>query len=210
MDGEMFALRKKLILVTLAAVILLVGATVIKTKNPFNFGISPLYVNDGLRQTGRRLEVAFTCDNLLMVASNQYAIWIEDMDGNYVDTLYVTRYTAGEGHRRRPQSIREWVAAADPGNMRASEIDAIAGATPKPGNYVVCWDFTDGKGNPVTGSRYRYFIEGTLYMDDDVMYSGVIHLGDDAWEEYPEPEYTVADSEYKAMLSNVRVAYYPD
>jgi hypothetical protein len=210
MDGGNLALRKKLIIVTLAAALLLGTATVVKVKNPLNFGIKPLLADDGQRQTSKRLEVSFSYDNLLMVASNQYAIWIEDMDGNYVDTLYVTRYTAGEGYRRRPQSIRKWVAAAKPDNMRSAEIDAITGATPKPGNYVVYWDFTDGKGRHVTDYQYRYFFEGTLYLDDDVMYSGVINLGDDLWEEYPEPEYTIADSEYKAMLSNVRVAYHPD
>lgn len=94
--------------------------------------------------------------------------------------------------------------------MRAAEIDSIAGATPKPGDYTVYWDFTDGKGKPVTGAQYRYFIEGTLYMDDDVLYSGVIPAGAEPWEESPVPVYTVPDSAYKAMLSNVRVAYYPN
>jgi hypothetical protein len=209
MDGGKTAVKKKIIIVTLSAVLLLGSATMVKIKNPFNFAISPLITAGTRTPTGRRLEISFTTDNLLMVASNQYAFWIEDMDGNYVDTLYVTRYTAGEGHRRRPQSIRKWVSAANPGNMRSSEIDAISGATPKPGDYVVYWDFTDGKGVPVTGARYRYFIEGTMYMDDDVLYSGVITVGGDGWEEYPIPEYSVPNGAYKDMLSNVRVAHYP-
>jgi len=210
MDGGKTALKKKLFIVTLTAVLLLVSATVVKVKNPFNFGINPLITENGQKQTGRRLEISFSCDNLLMVASNQYAFWIEDMEGNYVDTLYVTRYTAGEGHRRRPQSIRKWVSTAKPGDMRSSEIDAITGATPKPGNYVVYWDFTDGNGAPVIDVQYRYFIEGTMYMDDDVLYSGIIILGDEEWEEYPVPEYSVSNSEYKTMLSDIRVAYYPN
>jgi hypothetical protein len=145
-----------------------------------------------------------------LVASNQYAFWIEDMDGNYIDTLYVTRYTAGEGYRRRPQSIPQWVLAAKPGDMRAAEIDAIEGATPKPGNYVVSWDFTDGEGNPMEDTHYRYFVEGTMYMGDNVLYSGIFTLGEDVWEEYPAPEYSIPNGEYKAMLSNIRVAYYPN
>jgi hypothetical protein len=203
-------LKKKLILVTLAAILLLGCAIVVKVKNPLNFGIRPLMAADGQGQTGRRLEISFSCDNLLLVASNQYAFWIEDMDGNYIDTLYVTRYTAGEGHRRRPQSIPKWVAAARPGEMRSSEIDSIAGATPKPGNYVVYWDFTDGKGKPAADRQYRYFIEGTMFMDDDALYSGVIPAGGEPWEESPVPAYSVPDSEYKAMLSHVKVAYYPN
>ncbi|MDR2650507.1 MAG: DUF2271 domain-containing protein [Clostridiales bacterium] len=203
-------MKKKLILVTLAAILLLSSATIVKIKNPFNFGIRPLIIADEQKQTGRRFEISFSCDNLLLVASNQYAFWIEDMDGNYIDTLYVTRYTGGEGYRRRPQSIQQWVSAARPGDMRSSEIDAITGATPKPGNYSVYWDFTDGKGNAASDTQYRYFIEGTMYMGDNVLYSGVFTTGEEVWEEYPVPEYSVPNSEYKAMLSNIRVAYYPN
>jgi hypothetical protein len=210
MDRRDVALKKKLIIIILAAVLLLSSATIVKVKNPFNFGITPLTVADGQTQTGRRLEISMSYDNLLLVASNQYAFWIEDMEGNYIDTLYVTRYTAGEGYRRRPQSIPKWVSSAEPGNMHSSEIDAISGATPKPGNYTVYWDFMDGKGELVTSSQYRYFIEGTMYMNDDVLYSGIITMGEESWEEYPRPEYSVPGSEYKSMLSNIRVTYYPN
>jgi len=201
-------LKKKLIIITLVAALFLGLAIIVKVKNPFNFGISPLVAAGGQKQTGKRLEISFSYDSLLLVASNQYAFWIEDMDGNYINTLYVTRYTAGEGYRRRSQSIPKWVSAARPGDMRSSEIDAITGATPRPGNYVAYWDFTDSKGELVTGTQYRYFVEGTMYMDDDVLYTGVINVGTESLEEYPIPEYSVFDSEYKAMLSNVRVAYY--
>jgi hypothetical protein len=210
MDRERTVLRKKLIAVTLMAALLLGSATIMKVKNPFNFGISPLVATDEQKQTGRRLEISFSYDNLLLVASNQYAFWIEDMKGNYIDTLYVTRYTAGEGYRRRPQSIQKWVAAAEPNTMSSLEIDAITGATPKPGDYIVYWDFTDGRGQLVTGNQYRYFIEGTMYMDDDVLYSGIITAGTESWEDHPSPEYRIPGSQYKAMLSNVRVAYYPN
>lgn len=210
MERGKSTLRKKFIIITLVAALFLTSAIVVKVKNPFNFGISPLMTAGEQTQTGKRVEISFSCDNLLLVASNQYAFWIEDMDGNYVDTLYVTRYTAGEGYRRRPKSIPKWVSAANPNDMRSSEIDAITGATPKPGDYVVYWDFTDGKGELVAGTEYRYFIEGTMFMDDDVLYSGIIKVGEEQWEEYPTPEYSLPDSEYKAMLSNVQVSYYPN
>ena len=38
-------------------------------------------------------------------ASNQFAIWIEDMDGNYINTLYATAWTANGGYASRPDSI---------------------------------------------------------------------------------------------------------
>jgi hypothetical protein len=49
-----------------------------------------------------------------------------------------------------------------------------------------------------------------MYNDDDVLYSGVVTMGDEAWEYYPVPEYTVPDSAYKAMITNVQVSYFPN
>jgi hypothetical protein len=94
--------------------------------------------------------------------------------------------------------------------MSSSEIDVIAGATPRPGDYLAVWDFTDRNGNMVTGTEFRYFIEATMNNDDDVLYTGVITIGEEAWEYSPMPEYTVPDSDYKAMITNVRVAFYPN
>ncbi len=202
-------MKKKFIFITIAAALILAAITVTKIMNPLNLGISPLITANGQKPIGRSLEISFSYENLALVASNQYAFWIEDMDGKYVDTLYVTRYTAGEGHRRRPNSIPQWVSAAGIADMRNSEIDAISGATPKPGNYLVYWDFKDSKGNVVEGTEYRYFIEASVMNNDTAVYSGVIAIGEETWEDWPVPEYSNPNSEYNAMLSNVRVAYYP-
>ena len=211
--GRRIILKKKLIIAAIVVALFIVGIAVFAATsifNLFNIGISPLEKADGKEQTGRRLEVSFSYDKQLMVASSQYAIWVEDMGGNYVDTLYVTRYTAQEGYHRRPKSIPQWVSVANPAEMQPLEIDVISGATPRSGAYRVFWDFTDRSGNLVTGDEYRYFFEATMYNDDDVMYSGVISIGNDEWEQFPIPEYSVPNSEYKAMIENVRVAYYPD
>jgi hypothetical protein len=45
-------------------------------------------------------------------------------------------------------------------------------------------------------------------MGDNVLYSGVFSAGEESWDEYPVPVYRIPNSEYKAMLSNVHVAYY--
>lgn len=203
-------MMKKLILVTLAAALLFGANMVVKAFNPLNMGIEPLALASEQEPVGKRLEISFSYDRLALIASNQYAIWIEDLDGNYIDTLYVTRYTSQEGHRRRPNSIPQWVSAAKPGDMSASEIDAVSGATPKPGNYVIDWDFTDRNGNMVPDSQYRYFFEASLYNDDLAVYSSIINTDGEPWTDEPAPEYSNPDSEYKAMISNVKVAYYPD
>jgi hypothetical protein len=203
-------MRKRFVIVTIAVVIILVATTVTKVANPLNLGINPLMVADSQKPTGRSFEISFSYENLALVASNQYAFWIEDMDGNYIDTLYVTRYTSQEGHRRRPNSIPKWVSAAGIAEMRNSEIDAIAGATPKSGSYLVYWDFRDSNGNAVEGTEYRYFVEASVMNSDTVIYSGIIKIGEETWVEQPTPEYSNPNSEYNAMLSNVRVAYYPN
>ena len=209
---KIFSKRKVIIIVSaiFAAFLILIGIIAVRFLNPFNIGISPLRTANDAEQSGRRLEITFSYEKQRMVASSQFVFWIEDMDGNYVDTLYVTRYTAIEGYHRRPKSLPQWVAISKPGNMPSSEIDAIAGATPKSGDYRVYWDFTDSTGNLVTGSQYRYFIEATMYNDDNAVYSGVITISDEAWHEYPAPEYSVPASEYKSMIGAVRVAYHPN
>jgi hypothetical protein len=73
--------------------------------------------------------------------------------------------------------------------MGSAEIDAISGATPRNGDYFVYWDFTDRNGNPVAGEQFRFFIEGTMNNHDDVLYTGIITVGDEVWEDIPIPVY---------------------
>ena len=203
-------MKKKLIITTIAAVFIL------GTAMGFFIGcasssesISPLRSVNEQGQTGQRLEVSFSYDKVRTIASSQYAIWIEDTNGNYIDTLYVTGYTARRGHRNRPNSLPQWVAIARPASMQQSEIDTISGATPSPGDYTASWDFTDRNGIPVAGSQFRYFIEATMNNGDNAVYSGIIALGGEAWDERPVPVYTIPDSQYRSMITNVRVAYFP-
>lgn len=99
-----------------------------------------------------------------------FAIWVEDLDGNYIETLYVTQYFAkgifghGEtkpgkwkntpGEVRRPAALPYW---SHKRNIKASDglyapspetavPDALTGATPK-GN------FTLNTGSKVTGDK---------------------------------------------------------
>jgi hypothetical protein len=89
-----------------------------------------------------------------------FAIWVEDLDGNYIETLYVTQYFAkgvfghGEvqegkwknepGEARRPATLPYWshkrnIKANDGLFAPAPETavpDALSGATPK-GNFIL-------------------------------------------------------------------------
>jgi len=203
--------KKVLIVISITLVIIITFGVIayIKIMNPFNVGIAPLTIQNGHSETGKRLEITFSYQKQRMVASSQYAFWIQDMDGNYIDTVYVTQWTAQGGFRYRPLSITQWVAAANPQKKDQSEIDAISGATPSSGDYKIVWDFTDRSGNPVTESQYKFFFEGTMNSEDNVIFYGIIDISNEPWEYIPTPSYCLHDSEYKNMLTNVKVAFFP-
>jgi hypothetical protein len=106
-----------------------------------------------------------------------FAIWVEDLDGNYIETLYVTQYFAkgvfghGEtspgkwknepGEVRRPAALPYWshkrnIKAADGLYAPSPETavpDALTGATPK-GNFIL------KTGSKVTGDNsFRVLVE---------------------------------------------------
>jgi len=106
-----------------------------------------------------------------------FAIWVEDLDGNYIETLYVTQYFAkgvfghGEtspgkwknepGEVRRPAALPYWshkrnIKAADGLYAPSPETavpDALTGATPN-GNFIL------KTGSKVTGDNsFRVLVE---------------------------------------------------
>jgi hypothetical protein len=201
---------KKIIIIAAITLVLVIGIFFgCRTLRSNNNNISPLKTANEQELSGRRLEISFSYANVRMIASSQFAFWIEDIDGNYVDTLYVTQWTAQGGYRRRPTSISQWVTAAGLANMQQSEIDTISGATPQPGDYLVSWDFTDRNGNFVTGTQYHYFIEATMNFNEHVLFTGVITIGE-SLAYNPTPIFNPPDTRFHNMITNVRVTYYPD
>jgi len=204
--------KKKLIIIAIiagAVIVVLAAAGYIWVMNPFNVGIDPLVTSSRPADAGRLLEISFSYSKQRLIASSQFAFWIEDMDGNYIDTLYVTQWTARGGYSYRPLSLPIWVSAAQPSGIGTVEMDAISGATPRSGSYYIYWDFTDRNGNMVTDTELRFFIEGTMNFNDDVMYTGVITVGDEGWTQTPAPEFSLQDSVYKDMVTDVRVTFHP-
>jgi hypothetical protein len=152
-------------------------------------------------------------------ASNQFAVWIEDTDGNFVTTLYATRYTANGGFKDRPESISEWVNKSGLAVMEQSEIDAISGATPQTGRLSYTWDLTDTEGNTVPSGEYRFFVEGSLRWSNRVIYSGIIDIGGETATVKAEPQYfyttsgnqneLTEESPENAMVGNVEANLTP-
>lgn len=105
-----------------------------------------------------------------------FAVWVEDLEGNYIETLYVTQYFAkgvfghGEsepgkwknepGTVRRPATLPYWsfkrnIKAADGLYAPSPETavpDALTGATPKAG-------FSLKTGSKATDKKFRVLVE---------------------------------------------------
>jgi len=133
-------------------------------------------------------------------ASNQHAVWIEDMSGNVVRSLFASRWTAEGGYKARPDSIALWVERAGLADMTKEEVDAVSGASPGSGLQSYTWDLTDDSGDIVPPGDYRFFVEGTLRWKNFVLYSGVITLGAEPVTVQATAEFTYeGDGRYNAL-----------
>jgi len=148
------------------------------------------------------LTIAFDFVRQSGSASNQYAVWIEDMDGNYVNTIFATNWTAQGGYRNRPDSIALWVDRSDLASIPRTEVDAISGATPRTGNQTYTWNLTDKNGDIVPHGEYKFFVEGTLRWRNYVLYSGVITIGNEPVTVEADAEFVYEASDRQAALTN--------
>jgi hypothetical protein len=152
-------------------------------------------------------------------ASNQYAVWFEDMDGNYINTVYATGWTAKGGFKTRPDSIKLWVEKSGIAAMPDYYIDAVSGATPKSGTQTYTWNLRDINGEEVPAGEYKFFVEGTLRWKNYVLYSGVISIGGAPATVQAEAEFVYEASGEQAaltetspensMLKSVTASYVP-
>lgn len=137
-----------------------------------------------------------------------FAIWVEDMEGNYIETLYVTQYFAkgvfghGEAERgkwknepgevRRPAALPYWSHKRDikandglyAPTPETSVPDALTGATPK-GNFIL------ETGSKVEiNSKFKVFLEVNQPWDSN-----------DYWTNSKFPD----DIDYKTSLQPAMV-----
>ena len=163
------------------------------------------------------VSISFDFEKQQGYASNQFAVWVEDMDGNLVKTLYVTKFTAKGGFEQRPDAIPVWVERA--GIAQNGDVDAVTGATPKSGNVSFVWDLTDESGARIADGTYRFFVEGTLRWKNHVLFTGEITLDGRATTAEATAEYSYAASDdadalteaavENAMITGVTAEYIP-
>ena len=152
-------------------------------------------------------------------ASNQLAVWVEDTEGNLVQTLYATKFTAGGGYQSRPEAIPRWVQKSGLAGMNGEAVDAISGATPQSGSCSLLWDMKDQNGNDVPHGEYQFFVEGSLRGKNCVVYSGSITVGDSPAAKQADAEFFFEATEEQpalseespeaSMIENVTAEYIP-
>src|SRR5208283_3395559 len=107
--------------------------------------------------------ISYTLFHPHWIASNQLAVWIEDSQGAFVQTIFATDFMARrKGYIKRPQSCPEWVKASGLASLPDASIDAVSGATQKPGPIELSWNCTDANGKAVLPGTYTYKVEGNI------------------------------------------------
>ncbi len=162
-------------------------------------------------QAGGRVEITYRLERIGGTASNQLAVWIEDEAGAHVRTLFATDFTARKrGFQRRAQSLPTWVKTAGIAGWEQSAIDAVSGATQKPGMVKLVWDCTDARGRRVPEGVYVYRVEGNLRWDSTVLWTGRIRVGAQADSSQAEARYQPTGAEKRGVLAaDVRAAFRP-
>ncbi len=143
------------------------------------------------------------------LASAQYAVWIEDNNGKFIKTVYVTSYTARGGYNQRPESIPVWVSKAKPAQLSDAQLDAISSATiMRDGVRKYIWDCRDESGNPVSAGTYRFFVEGSYSWSSKVLFSGTVTVGGNTQDNIPvTAEYNDAETHNRDMITNLKAIY---
>lgn len=163
--------------------------------------------NDDTTSSDTVLTVRLNFERSSTIASNQYAIWIENSVGEVVRTLYVSNFTANGGYQRREGCVPTWVAHAHPAQMSIDKLDAISGATPRSGQHSYTWNGKDEHGNTIADGEYRIYVEGTLYWSSTVLYSGVVCWGGDSQTIRLKPAFSEETATNRDMITVVTVEY---
>lgn len=124
------------------------------------------------------------------MASNQWAIWIEKPDGQYVATVFATAYTARGAYEHRPLSLPMWREVSGWSHENTEYVDAVSAATPIiSGRHSSIWDCRDHTGEPVGSGKYIFRMEGNIFWEHRVVWSGELVMGDDTRVFSAQPEY---------------------
>lgn len=161
------------------------------------------------------LEISFNYTRQAGPGSNQYAVWVENAEGQVVKTLFVTEFTSkgrsrdgskpARGYTYRTSCVPTWVQHVGAENLTDEQMDAFTGATPaESGVQTFTWDFTDQAGQPVAKGTYRFYVEATYNGASVVTYTGTVAFGAPAADLPVETSYIEKSEERMDMISDVK------
>lgn len=156
------------------------------------------------------VSISFDLERIGAIASNQYAVWIEDSNGKYIRTLSATRFAATGGLAKRPATLPNWAAASSWENNPPADLDAVSTPTPGTGTVTVVWDCKDSKGQTVPAGTYTYKIEGNNFWANGFIWTGTIVVGRGANSSAATVQYLPDKdkaTEKGMLITNVKAEY---
>jgi len=104
----------------------------------------------------------------------QTAVWIEDREGNFVKTIYVSGFS---GHiKEKEVRLREWA-----NSSKFVDVDAVTGASINLGQHVYVWDLMDSSGRKVESGEYLVKVEVRYWPSMQYqLVSAAVNLGEKA------------------------------
>lgn len=160
-------------------------------------------------QTSGTVAIGFDYTKRPGYSSNQYVIWIEDEEGDFVKTVCATQFTAQGGYEKRAESIPIWVEKSGVSTYDQKQVDAITTATPNTGKVMYLWNCQNEKGEQVSSGVYTFFVEATIYKESRVLYSGKIDISGGMNEVEAVPEFTTSEAEQSNLVLDVYAKYLP-
>ena len=167
------------------------------------------------------VSIKYKLKNYSIIASNQMAIWIKDLKGNYITTIYATKFMARGGYKEREDCCPIWRSEVNWENASKKEIDSVSAATQKSGIQEVLWNCRDKNGSLVKAGTYIYQIEVNIYYDERILFIGKIEIGGNKNSSKPEIKYyhtkysdkkkkvDKALKKYGNIIESVEVSYTP-
>ncbi|AGK97021.1 DUF2271 domain-containing protein [Clostridium pasteurianum] len=210
----------KTLALSIGMLVFLSGCSIKKSNNLSNSSSIPnnnvktnestSYSSSSSEQTPGSVKIKYNLNYIRKLASNQVAVWIEDSQGNYIKSLYASKYTADGGYKQRPEALTEWISKSGWKNATKNEIDTVSGATQNPGNINLTWDCKDEKGAAVKPGKYIYIVEGNIYWGSRVLYKGDIEIGNSENTSNAKANYINKDSSNNdTLIKNVSAEFTP-
>lgn len=189
---------KKIKIITLISVILLLSACNTKIETTSQTSQNP-----------NTVEISFDYEIQDTPNSNQFAVWIADDQGKFIKTLAVTKYAGDGGWAKNPEILPFWVENSDASGKSFQKVEAISKATPKSSTLNYTWNLTNDSDILVKEGTYKYFVEGNLFGENRVLFSGTIQIGSDQNQDVATSEFVGEAENNKNMITNVKAEYLP-